>query len=361
MCNRMKIILDCDDVLYPCNQEAVNQLNREKGTEYSINDITKWGELGNELDERLKYFKDPEFILNLTPYEGAQAFVRRLSKIAEVFIATSVDPVCAGARFMAVTRDFKEIDPANILIGGRKDLLRGDIHLDDALHHFETSNVRYPVIFRQPWNKSSSGTLAVSEYHEFVEFVYMLQRRQKDIHPENPVYVLVGPTGSGKNEIAKELMKTDMFQLAKPFSTRTDKPDTYYTVTAGKFQELKENGRFLETSTYGGYEYGTSKDRIDRIIGAGKKALLMMDINGAIAMKQAYQNECVLIFVGKSKKECIRSILEREMSLEDKTLRLENLDAEFRNAEFCDVSFREQSVGYVCDKIKEISQYGYFQ
>ena len=85
----MRIILDCDDVLYKCNITALGLLNDELNTNYKISDITKWGQLGNSLDERIKYFKDELFVRKQEPYDGAKEFVHKLSEIAEIFICTT--------------------------------------------------------------------------------------------------------------------------------------------------------------------------------------------------------------------------------------------------------------------------------
>ena len=45
----LKIILDCDDVLYRTNESALERLNEEQETSYGLEDITKWGELQNSL------------------------------------------------------------------------------------------------------------------------------------------------------------------------------------------------------------------------------------------------------------------------------------------------------------------------
>ena len=100
---------------------------------------------GGLIDERLKYFNDPDFISSLRPINGAQEFVKKLSTIAEILISTDVKPQCAGSRFYSIIRDFPEIPPKNIIIGGRKDLLVADMSLDDGIHNLENSRVDYPV------------------------------------------------------------------------------------------------------------------------------------------------------------------------------------------------------------------------
>ena len=124
---KMRVILDSDDVLFPCNEVAVDHLNKAEGTAYTLNDIKKWGFLGNKLDKRLSYFKDPSFIRNLQPYWNAQMFVAELAKMAEIFVATSVDPFCAGERVNSIIRHFPEINPENILIGNRKELKEAEV------------------------------------------------------------------------------------------------------------------------------------------------------------------------------------------------------------------------------------------
>lgn len=127
-----KIILDCDDVLFGCNEQAIQKLNKEKGTSYKMSDITSWGTHNTGIDERLKYFADPKFVKNQPVYPGAQEFVHKLSKKAEVVIATNVPAQCASVRINVIVKNFPEIKISNILIGARKDLLNADMMLDDA-------------------------------------------------------------------------------------------------------------------------------------------------------------------------------------------------------------------------------------
>ena len=67
----LRIILDCDDVLYQTNEAALKRLNEKLGTAYTLGNITKWGKISPDLDYRMEYFQNPDFIQDLPVYDGA--------------------------------------------------------------------------------------------------------------------------------------------------------------------------------------------------------------------------------------------------------------------------------------------------
>lgn len=173
-----------------------------------MSDITSWGTHNTGIDERLKYFADPKSFKNQPVYPGAQEFVHKLSKKAEVVIATNVPAQCAGVRINAIVKNFPEIKISNILIGARKDLLNADMMLDDAPQNLDGANTRYPVLFRQPWNYGKTGLLSVSTYAEFLTLVDLIRTSEfadYDANEKPEVIVLVDPSGSGKKKLADEL------------------------------------------------------------------------------------------------------------------------------------------------------------
>lgn len=353
-----RVILDGDDVLFCCNSYALEKLNEEIGTKYKLDDITTWEDTGALIDRRKIYFNQPEFVKSQPVYEGAREFVEQLQKVAEVFICTSVPSHCAGERVSSIIRNFPDIDPSNILIGNRKDLLNADILLDDAYHNLEKAQVRYPVLFRRPWNHNITGLTSISNYDEFLTLVGLIKTThdisEKDLH-ENRVVSLVGPSGSGKTTIANQLIAKDICCQVCSYTTRKKRnsDDKYHFISKEDFLKKKTEGFFFETSSYMGEHYGTSKNSINEILDKGKNPLLILDINGAIAMKQEYGSAALTVFVERNKEDCIRSIIMRALPIDETVKRISSLNAEIKNEEFCDITVLNNDINEAVQTIME--------
>lgn len=176
----MKFIIDCDDVLYQTNETALKRLNSETKLDFSLKDITKWGPISYELDRRMKYFSDPEFVYSIPRYEGAAEFIKTLTDMGKVVLATSVPQYCAEARRNAIKRDFPIISDEDVVICGSKSHLRGDMMLDDSYINIKHSCTSTPVLLRKPWNSIAKDVLSVSTYQEFLDLAYSLLKLRKE-------------------------------------------------------------------------------------------------------------------------------------------------------------------------------------
>lgn len=349
---RLRIGLDVDDILYECNSYALRLLKEKYGDDpaLDINKIKAWGTQGNIADERIEYFSDPEFVKNQPVYTGAKKFVKELCAIADVFFITAVPVNCMSVRAKRLSEDFPDVPAENILIGTRKDIINIDILLDDSVHNISSSQASYPVLMRRPWNVDLSGLLSVNSYDDFIHLAKMIGNSFVGKAPDlknGGVMCLVGPSGTGKTEIAAALSKDPTF--VKPLTTttrprgRNEAENAYRFVSEEQFLSEKAENRFIETTVYGTYFFGTSEEEIKPVTEAGKIAVIPIDICGAVTLKNLYKSRAVLVFTERDRKEIYLNIINRSIPDKDKVSRMMSLDFEMRNIELCDfaVSYDE--------------------
>ncbi|XP_076235482.1 guanylate kinase isoform X3 [Calliopsis andreniformis] len=106
--------------------------------------------------------------------------------------------------------------------------------------------------------------------------------------------VLCGPSGSGKSTFIKKLFEEfpDKFGFSVSHTTRNPRPGEedgkhYYFTTKEKMQKQIEQGEFLETATFTGNLYGTSKQAVEDVQKAGRVCVLDIDIQGMKQIKQS--------------------------------------------------------------------------
>ena len=339
--------LDVDDVLYECNAFALARLNEKEKPEtpFTIYDIHGWGKEEKEgVDRRVRYFSDPDFVASQPLFPGAQKFVQKLAAVADVFFVSAVPPSCMSARAMRLAADFPFVPTDNILLGTRKDLVKLDILLDDGAHNITHTPAAYPVLFRRPWNAHLSGLLSVNDYADFLHLVDMIRHSFTEGAPRlagGGVICLVGPTGSGKNDVARELTKREGF--ARPFCATT-RPKREGEAREYRFLEEKtfirraEAGEFLETTVYSGYHFGTPREELQGIVDRGELAVIPIDICGALTVKNLYRSRAVLIFLKRRRENILYEIISRDIDARDKTCRILSLDDEYRGEELCDLT-----------------------
>lgn len=361
MNKKTMVCLDADDTLLLCNELAIQMLNEAKGYNLTINDVTAWNECGNKADERLPYFNDIRFFERQRAIPGAKEFVRKLlERGVEVVILTAVSAIAATQRIRTIRDEFTEIPEKNIIITSRKDLVQCDILIDDAPHNVFDSAAKWPVLLRRPWNNNVSGFLSVGGYDEALALVdRIIEGNSKSVGESGPyVVALVGPSGSGKTAIADALcnLHGNMFATAQSTTTRpkrdNESDDAYHFIDMDTFLSMKKNGDFLETTMYAGNGYGMEKKNIDTILASGRNVLMPLDICGALAMKAAYGKQAMMCFVSRRKDEVMKSILERNISNDDKQRRIISLDDEYKNAALCDYVI--QNGGTIEDAVKQV-------
>ena len=361
---RLSTALDVDDLLLECVPYAVRLANEKYKFDppLTIHEVDRWGRTGTRADVIFEFMDNPDFISSQPPIKGAQEFVKKLSQMTEIFISTAVWPEYMSQRYQRILEVFPEIPRDHILIGSRKDKIDVDILFDDGLHNILNSTAPYPILMRRPWNQEATGIMAVNNYDEFLKFVEIIAnnysaKRETLSNDSNGIVVLVGPSGSGKNDIARELLsQTDVFEKLISYSTNpncVNDPDGWYEyISEEDFRKKADGSEFCESTTYAHHYYGCTKDDVQKILNSGKNVLTVMDICGAMALKTLFHN-VITIYVKRDRKGQITAILEKDCSTEDKTNRLLSIQVETRNAQVCDYIVKFENAEQAAKEIRD--------
>lgn len=116
------------------------------------------------------------------------------------------------------------------------------------------------------------------------------------------VFVISGPSGSGKDTILTEIFKKrkDLFfsisSITRAMRQGEVQDGKYHFISKDEFKKGLENDEFLEYNEYLGNYYGTPKAPVEEHIALGDDVLIEVDVNGAEKIKEKLP-EAVLIFV----------------------------------------------------------------
>lgn len=120
---------------------------------------------------------------------------------------------------------------------------------------------------------------------------------------EGLVFVISGPSGSGKGTVVEILRKMySEVGVSVSATSRQPRPGetegvNYYYKTREEFEELIANGQVLEYTSYNGNYYGTLRSEADRITESGKDLILEIEIDGGSQVKRLLGDRCINIML----------------------------------------------------------------
>jgi guanylate kinase len=131
------------------------------------------------------------------------------------------------------------------------------------------------------------------------------------------VVVIVGPSGVGKGTVYRRVVDAldDAF-VSVSVTTRTPRANEidgvhYWFVDDDTFHAAAANGDYLEWAIYAGHGYATPKAPIEQARLAGQVALLEIDVQGALQVKDALPGALTLFLVPPSFNELERRLRNR--------------------------------------------------
>ena len=116
------------------------------------------------------------------------------------------------------------------------------------------------------------------------------------------LFIVTAPSGAGKTSLVKALLKLcPQIQISISHTTRYPREDEkdgvdYFFVNNEIFENLKNNGEFLENAECHGAKYGTAKTPVDSTLKLGKDIILEIDYQGALIVKNIFK-EAISIFI----------------------------------------------------------------
>lgn len=122
------------------------------------------------------------------------------------------------------------------------------------------------------------------------------------MNKKGSLIVLIGPSGSGKGTVLKEVLEQNE-NIFLSVSATTRKPRVgevdginYFFLETDKFEELIKTDSMLEYASYCGNFYGTPKATVLSRINNGENVILEIEVKGAKQIKEIYP-DAVLIFI----------------------------------------------------------------
>lgn len=105
------------------------------------------------------------------------------------------------------------------------------------------------------------------------------------------VFIISGPSGSGKDTILNEVLKkcTNVFfsisSITRDMREGEVEGEKYHFISRAEFEEGLANDAFLEYNKYLENYYGTPKAPIDKHISKGEDVIIEVDVNGAASIR----------------------------------------------------------------------------
>lgn len=180
---------------------------------------------------------------------------------------------------------------------------------------------------------------------------------------QSKMYVLVGPSASGKSALIEEVMRNRSdFCYIKSLTTRPKRSEyesNYRFVGKAEFDSAIQTGALLEWSTYAENLYGTAASEIELALENGINGIKAMDYNGACAIKRRFNERCVTVFIHRPMDVLLAALRSRKVSEDEKTRRIASLQKEMKNHSLCDAVLQnKKDLSYLYQQFDQLVEKG---
>ena len=151
---------------------------------FTSNDCKHWGVVEEIFPHMTKecaaamtetIFGTDRFWADMEIQPKAQQVVKKLiDKGHEVYIVTAPWPTaknCKSEKEEWIKRFLPSFDLRNIIFCYNKNLLTGDLIIDDAPYNISNNNCKYSIIFDYPYNQDTKATFRAKDWSEIDKII----------------------------------------------------------------------------------------------------------------------------------------------------------------------------------------------
>lgn len=123
---------------------------------------------------------------------------------------------------------------------------------------------------------------------------------------EGNLFIFAAPSGGGKTSLVKALLaKDDHLTLSVSHTTRQARPGEidgqhYHFVSVEEFEQMVDNGEFLEHARVFDNLYGTNRNTVALQLEKGQDVVLDIDWQGARQIKRAFPDSGMIFIIPPS-------------------------------------------------------------
>ncbi|MCI0580530.1 MAG: guanylate kinase [Chloroflexi bacterium] len=158
--------------------------------------------------------------------------------------------------------------------------------------------------------------------------------------PQYPLLIVIsGPSGVGKDTIARLLMENENFYFVVTATTRPPRPGEvhgrdYFFLSHDDFAQMIEDGELLEYAVVYNDFKGVPKQQIRDALASGKDVIMRVDVQGAATIRKLIPNAVCIFLTAGSEEGMIKRLRERKSeSPEGLKLRIATARQEMKRAQ----------------------------
>lgn len=219
---QLRILVDMDDTIEHLLDAWIRCLNERHGTIVKYADITEW-DICNAFPTLTKEqvytpLVEDEFWNTVEPMRDAADVLKwAIDNGHEIFIVTATAYETVKSKMENVLfRHFPFISWENVIIAQKKQMIRGDVLIDDAPHNLEGGDyikILMTAGHNQQYNAGQNGMYRVNTWQAVKLCIYAIAyadeyKKEFEEHRDNPVAFLESCCGVALLPYQKLLLKT---------------------------------------------------------------------------------------------------------------------------------------------------------